>query len=135
MAKKVQKHAAPKLRRTFRQFRQWGVEMPGASEAMVHWRGLMEELAAAAAIPLVVAFDLDLANMYGAIEWPHIRAAVSKHFQEAEATQGWSRSSSSVGAPPSPITALPRVTYSEAQLHPSFSANPWKNTEPACRRS
>ena len=90
MAKKVQKHAAPKLRRTFRQFRQWGVEMPGASEAMVHWRGLMEELAAAAATPPVVAFDLDLANMYGMIEGPHTRAAVSKHFQEAEAWVKWS---------------------------------------------
>ncbi len=49
----------------------------------------MEELAAAGVIPPVVFFDLDLANMYGAIEWPHIREAVGRYFKGAEAWLQW----------------------------------------------
>ena len=56
---------------------------------MVHWRALMEELAAAGALPPLVAFDPDLANMYGTIEWPFIRAAICKHFEEAEGWGNW----------------------------------------------
>ena len=47
MAKKVQRGAAPRLRKVFMKFRQWGNEMPGGAEALVHWRGLVEEQAAA----------------------------------------------------------------------------------------
>ena len=64
-------------------------EMPGGGEALVHWRGLIEELAMEGAIQPLVAFDLDLSNMYGTIEWPKIRDAVSKHFQDAEPWVNW----------------------------------------------
>ena len=81
MAKKVQRSAAPHLRKVFRSFRQWGNEMPGGGEALVHWRGLIEELAMEGSIQPLVAFDLGLANMYGTIEWPKIRDAVSTNFR------------------------------------------------------
>ena len=71
MTKKVQRRAAPSLRKTFQRFRQWGIEMPGGAEALVHWRGVVEERALAGAIEPMVAFDLDLANMLGrGVEWP-----------------------------------------------------------------
>eukprot|EP00959_Pyramimonas_sp_CCMP1952_P386193 8093952-Pyramimonas_sp.AAC.1 len=83
MAKKVQKRAAPKLRAAFAASRQWGVEMPGGCEALVHWRSLVEAEAVAGHIPPVVAFDLDLANMFGTILRERIRGALRRHFPEA----------------------------------------------------
>ena len=77
---KVQRRAASSLRKTFVRFRQWGIEMPGGAEALVHRRGLVEELAISGAIEPLVVFDLDLANMFGSIEWPRIREAIDKHF-------------------------------------------------------
>ena len=44
--------------------------MPSGAEALVHWRGLMEEQAMQGKTPPLVAFDLDLANMFGSAEWP-----------------------------------------------------------------
>ena len=37
----------------------------------------------------MVIFDLDPANMFGALEWPKIRAAIDKHFQEASKWFTW----------------------------------------------
>ena len=89
VAKKVQKKAAPHLRTVFRSMHQWGVQMPGGTEALIHWRGAIEELAMSGAIEPVVALDLDLANMFCNIEWPEIRAAISKHFVEAAEWYEW----------------------------------------------
>ena len=81
--KRLMKKAAPRLRNTFRSMRQWGVELPGGTEALIHWRGLIEQLCAEGVIEPLVAFDLDLANMFGTIEWPDIREAVREYFVEA----------------------------------------------------
>lgn len=89
-SKKLMRLAAPRLRTVFRQMHQWGVEMPGGAEALVHWRDTVESLALQGSIDPVVAFDLDLANMFCSIEWPEIRAAVSKHFAEARPWIEWS---------------------------------------------
>ena len=59
--------------------------MPGWAEARVHWRGTVEELALSGAIDPIVAFDLDLQNMLGSIEWPELCEAVDRDFQEASA--------------------------------------------------
>ena len=83
VAKKVQKKAAPRLRTVFRNMHQWRVQMPGGTEALIHWRGAIEGLAMGGEIEPVVAIDLDLANMFCNIEWPEIRAAINKHFVEA----------------------------------------------------
>ena len=63
--------------------------MPGACEACVHWRSTVETLAHADQLPPVVIFDLDLANMFGTLEWPIIRDAIDKHFQEASKWLNW----------------------------------------------
>ena len=68
--------------------RQWGVSIPGGAEAVVHWRATAEQLAMEGVIAPFVAFDIDLVNMYGSIEWPCIRQSTTRHFQEAE---GWTR--------------------------------------------
>ena len=55
----VQKKAAQKLRKVFRESMQWGDEMPGGCEALVHWRGLMGEEAMAGRMPPVVVVTFD----------------------------------------------------------------------------
>lgn len=89
VAKRTQKLAAPRLRKVFRDMHQWGVEMPGGAEALVHWRDTVEMLALQGHIPPVVAFDLDLANMLCNVDWDEIRAAVGKNFEEARAWIEW----------------------------------------------
>eukprot|EP00974_Lingulodinium_polyedra_P056749 5458993-Lingulodinium_polyedra.AAC.1 len=89
MAKKVQKKATPKLRKVFSAGRQWGVDMPGGCEALVHWRAQMEAEAIAGRTPPVVVFDLDLANMFGTVERSCIRDALKQHFPEASAWTQW----------------------------------------------
>jgi hypothetical protein len=92
VAKRLQRQAAPRLRRTLRSYHQWGVAMPGGCEALVHWRSTVEELADSGAIEPLVAFDLDLKNMFGSIEWAEIRAAVDRDFQEAASWLRWQQS-------------------------------------------
>eukprot|EP00973_Karenia_brevis_P079003 10963797-Karenia_brevis.AAC.1 len=62
--------------------------MPGGAEALVHWRGTVEGMALEGAIPALVAFDLDIKNMFGSIEWSSIRSSVDRHFPEASS---WTR--------------------------------------------
>ena len=93
VAKRMQRQAAPRLRRTFRNYHQWGVAMPGGAEALVHWRSTVEELALSGSIEPLVAFDLDLANMFGTIDWSAIREAVEADFSEALSWLQWQHSS------------------------------------------
>ena len=51
--------------------------LPGACEALCHWRGTIEPNGT---LEPLVAADLDLVNMFGNAEWPHIRAALRTHF-------------------------------------------------------
>ena len=63
--------------------------MPGGAEALVHWRGTVEDLAKAGLIDPMVCFDLDLENMFCRVEWPEIRDAVRKHFSAALPWMEW----------------------------------------------
>ena len=92
VAKRMQRQTAPRLRQTFRNYRQWGVAMPGGAEALVHWRSTVEELARSGSTEPLVAFDLDLANMFGTIEWSEIREAVAADFPEALSWLQWQHS-------------------------------------------
>ena len=85
MAKRLLNDARPRLRTRFLASHQWGVALPGGAEALVHWRSTVEEMAREGLIPPLIAFDLDLKNMFGSIEWPRIRAAIATHFPEAAA--------------------------------------------------
>ena len=49
---------------------QWGVNLPGACEALCHWRGTIEPLVLNGTIEPLVAADLDLVNMFGNAECP-----------------------------------------------------------------
>ena len=82
-AKKTMRKAAIGLRPICRKMHQWGVEMPGGCEALVHWRSNIRGLALKGKIGPIVEFDLDLENMFCRIEWSEIRAAARKHFEEA----------------------------------------------------
>ena len=52
---------------------QWGMGIRGAREAMVHWRPCVEDLAKIGAIPALVVVYVDMANMFGRIEWDAMR--------------------------------------------------------------
>ena len=80
---------------------QWGVNLPGACEALCHWRGTIEPLVLNGTLEPVVAGDLDLVNMFGNAEWPDIRAALRTHFPEASAWTEWQHQSDSVTTLPS----------------------------------
>ena len=75
---------------------QWGVSLPGACEALCHWRGTVEPLVLNGTLEPLVAADLDLVNMFGNAEWPAIRAALRTHFAEASAWTEWQHQSDSV---------------------------------------
>ena len=77
---------------------QWGVNLPGACEALCHWRGTIEPLVLNGTLEPLVAADLDLVNMFGNAEWPHIRAALCTHFPEASAWTEWQHQSTDRGA-------------------------------------
>ena len=89
-AKRTLRRHEASLRQVLLRMRQWGMAMPGAAEAIIHWRGTVEEMAMSGLIPPLVALDLDLCNMFGSTEWPPIRAAIAKHFPAAEAWTSWS---------------------------------------------
>ena len=80
---------------------QWGVNLPGACEALCHWRGTIEPLVLNGTLEPLVAADLDLMNMFGNAEWPHIRAALRTHFPEASSWTEWQHQSDSVTTLPS----------------------------------
>ena len=80
---------------------QWGVNLPGACEALCHWRGTIEPLVLNGTFEPLVAADLDLVNMFGNAEWPHIRAALRTHFPEASSWTEWQHQSNSVTTLPS----------------------------------
>jgi hypothetical protein len=82
MAKKALQKASPRLRPIFREMHQWGLAMPGGAEALVHWRETIKSQALAGNTPPLVAFNLDLANMFCNVEWPEIRSAIAKHFHK-----------------------------------------------------
>ena len=56
---------------------------------MMHWRDTVERLAQEGHINALVAFDLDLKNMFGNIEWPRIRESIAKHMPDATAWVEW----------------------------------------------
>ena len=96
----VHKHRV-KLRQKCLSMHQWGIGMPGAVEALAHWRGVIEELISAGELEPMVAADLDLVNMFGNAEWPSIRSAINKHFKEALAWTSWHHLQASITVLPS----------------------------------
>eukprot|EP00969_Alexandrium_andersonii_P144667 6397320-Alexandrium_andersonii.AAC.1 len=101
-AKRCTKRRLPALRARFRAAHQWGVGVPGACEAMAHWRGTVEELAVRGAIPAVVALDVDLVNMFGSVEWDAMRSSIDPaEFPEIAAWTSWHQQEPSVTLLPS----------------------------------
>ena len=101
-AKRYTKHHLPALRAHFRNAHQWGVGVPGACEAMVHWRGAVEELATQGAIPALVALDVDLVNMFGSVEWEAMRSAIdATAFPEIATWTAWHQQEASTTLLPS----------------------------------
>ena len=95
-AKRLVNLAQVHLRTKTLHMHQWGVSLPGACEALCHWRGTIEPLVLNGTLEPLVAADLDLVNMFGNAEWPHIRAALRTHFPEASSWTEWQHQSDSV---------------------------------------
>ena len=75
-AKKASRKHIAAIRRHLRSAHQWGVGVPGACEAMGHWRTTTEQLCIDGTLPPMVAADLDIVNRFGNCEWASIRAAI-----------------------------------------------------------
>ena len=69
-AKRLVNLAQVHLRTKTLHMHQWGVNLPGACEALCHWRGTIELLVLNGTLEPLVAADLDLVNMFGNAEWP-----------------------------------------------------------------
>ena len=80
---------------------QWGIGVPGACEAMSHWRSTVEELILEGTLPALVAADIDLANMFGNCEWPAIRDAINSEFSEIKAWTDWHHTAPAITVLPS----------------------------------
>ena len=76
---------------------QWGVNLPGACDALGHW------IADGTLQPVMVA-DLDLVNMFGNVEWPSIRKALQRYFPEACAWTDWQHQEDSVTQAPAGLS-------------------------------
>ena len=75
--------------------------MPGAVEALSHWRVTIEELITTGVLEPMVAADLGLVNMCGNVEWPNIQDALNKHFPEALPWTAWQQSDDCITRLPS----------------------------------
>jgi hypothetical protein len=93
-----------KLRTTLIGMHQWGIGTPGSCEALVHWRSTLEELILAGKLEPMVVPDLDMVNMFGTVEWPSIRDALSEHFSEASPWTAWQHEEPCVTKLPSGAT-------------------------------
>ena len=100
-AKRLVNVAQVHLRSKTLQMHQWGVHLPGACEALCHWRGTIEPLVLNGTLEPLADADLDLVNMFGNAEWPAIRAALRTHFPEASAWTEWQHQADSVTTLPS----------------------------------
>ncbi len=88
-AKRTLAKHGKKLRPTLRSMHQWGIGIPGSVEAMVHWRGTVEELVKDGHLQPMVAIDVDLVNMFGNAEWPQIREAINEFFADISPWTEW----------------------------------------------
>ena len=84
-AKRMTKRHIGSIRGQMRDTHQWGMGIPGACEALSHWRCTVESLALEGKLPALVAADVDLENMFGNTEWPAIRNAISDEMREIKA--------------------------------------------------
>ena len=100
-AKRLVNVAQVLLRSKTLQMHQWSISLPGACEALCHWRGTIEPLVLNGTLEPLVAADLDLVNMFGNAEWPAIRAALRTQFPEASAWTEWQHQADSVTTLPS----------------------------------
>ena len=88
-AKRYSAKNLPSIRRQMRPAHQWGIGIPGACEAMAHWRGAVEECILSGDLEPAVAIDVDMVNMFGNQEWPDIRDAIQDSFHELVAWTEW----------------------------------------------
>ena len=88
-AKRLLKQNMPKIRSTFIQKRQWGIAVPGGAEALIHWRGLVDEGARTGLVSGLVVADLDMENFFNSVEWKAIRASIDAHLPEIRDTVAW----------------------------------------------
>ena len=70
----------------------------------MHWRSTLEELILAGKLEPMVVADLDMVNMFGTVEWPSSRDALSEHFSEASPWTEWQHEEPCVTKLPSGAT-------------------------------
>ena len=70
-------------------WRSGGLGVQEATEALAHWRGLVEETATVGVAHPVVIADLDVRNFFNNVELPATRRGEQRFLLEASAAVGW----------------------------------------------
>eukprot|EP00972_Heterocapsa_arctica_P083433 12294431-Heterocapsa_arctica.AAC.1 len=68
---------------------QYGVAIPGGSEALFHGRATIEEVAKTGAMGELAIIGVDLVNCFGLFEWPSIRDAYASLLPELLPWDKW----------------------------------------------
>ena len=89
-SKRMAKRYAAPIRRAMAEEHQWGISIPGACEALSHWRSTVEDLAREGALGPIVVADVDQVNMFGNAEWDSIRSSIDCSFREILRWTEWS---------------------------------------------
>ena len=89
IAKKIVRQEETSLRKQMLEARQFGVAIPGGAEALLHFRGDVEDLIREGVIRPLVVLDLDLANAYGSLEWDSQREAYTEGAPRMQAWEDW----------------------------------------------
>ena len=94
--------------------------LPGACEALCHWRGTTEPMAANTLEPLVAA------DLFGNSEWPRTRQALRTHFPEASAWTEWQHQTGSVTFLPTGEFATNRGAEQGPRRRPRLLGSHWR---------
>jgi hypothetical protein len=89
IGKRVLIKFAGRIRELMLKFQQFGVAMPGGSEALIHARETVEQQAALGLLGPIVVIDSDLVNCFGMFEWPSTAEAVNTHLPELTPWLEW----------------------------------------------
>ena len=89
VTKKLMDKHMTRIRQAMRTFHQYGVQCPGGTEALFHWRAGVEAAASGGTLGDLAIIDVDLANCFCTIELKAIKEGYSRFLPEFLAWENW----------------------------------------------
>ena len=96
IGKKLVQNTRRKAQALFLDLRQYGIAVPGGTDVLVHFRGVLEECLRGGDGPVLACLDMDLQNAFPSLEWDKIREAVEKYIPELKGWTDWCHKAASV---------------------------------------